>query len=84
MRKSKSGAGDEFNDLPFFTGDDDGDLEDFYLDQEGLDPETQASRRRLPARQRVELRNEQRTLREQLSDWDDYDNEDFEDFDTRL
>ena len=34
-----------------------------------------------PARQRVELRNEQQTLRRQLSDWDDYGQDDF---DTKL
>jgi hypothetical protein len=34
-----------------------------------------------PARQRVELRNEQQSLRRQLSDWDDYGQDDF---DTKL
>ena len=34
-----------------------------------------------PARQRVELRNEQQSLRKQLSDWDDYGQDDF---DTKL
>jgi hypothetical protein len=39
------------------------------------------SRRKRPARERVELRNEQQMLRRQLSDWDDYDQDDF---DTKL
>jgi hypothetical protein len=39
------------------------------------------TRRKRPARERVELRSEQQMLRRQLSDWDDYDQDDF---DTKL
>lgn len=76
MRKSKSGADDDFGDLPFLNGGDNEELEDLHLDTQGFEPESDAAGRRLPARQRVELRNEQRSLRRELSDWDDYD--DFE------
>lgn len=78
MRKSKSEVEDDFSDLPFLDGDDDDELESLRLDTQGFEPESDAAGRKLPARQRVELRNEQRSLREQLSDWDDYD-EDFND-----
>ena len=79
MRKSKSEVGDDFSDFPIFNNDDD-DVEDAFLHTQGFEPENDAAGRRLPARQRVELRNEQRSLRRQLSDWDDYDDE----FDTDL
>lgn len=76
MRKSRADAEDDFGDL-HFLGD---DIEQFDVGhvpgQSGPDDEE----RRRPARQRLELRNEQRTLRQQLSDWDDYS----EDFDTDL
>jgi len=71
MRKSKSEVEDDFSDFPIFSGDDD-DLDDVYLQKHGAE-ENDAAGRRLPARQRVELRNEQRNLRRLLSDWDDYD-----------
>ena len=80
MRKSKSEVETELGDFAFFTGDDDDELENLHLHTRGFQPESDAAGRRLPARQRVELRNEQRSLREQLSDWDDYDS----DFDTQL
>jgi hypothetical protein len=76
MRKSKSDVEDDFSDFPIFSGDDD-ELDDEILNTRGYEPESDAAGRRLPARQRVELRNEQRNLRRQLSDWDDYDENDF-------
>ena len=75
MRKSKSEVDDDFSDFPMFNGDD-GELDDTLL--QGVDLEAQSDSRHLPARQRVELRNEQRNLRELLSDWDDYDEDDFD------
>jgi len=76
MRKSKSEVEDGFGDLHFLGGGDDGDqVEDLFLHPPGIEAD---SVQRLPARQRLELRNEQRSLREQLSDWDDYDHEDFD------
>lgn len=77
MRKSKSEVAEDFNDFPIFHNDDD-ELEDVYLQSNGFEAESDAAGRRLPARQRVELRNEQRNLRRLLSDWDDYDEEDLE------
>ncbi len=78
MRKSKPEVDDDFSDLAFFDGHDTDELEDLHLDTQGFEPENDAAGRRLPARQRVELRHEQLTLRRQLSDWDDYD-DDFDD-----
>lgn len=78
MHKSKANVDEEFGDAHFFGGDEaDGDF--------SVDPETVLSKgddvdRQRPARQRLELRAEQRSLRRQLSDWDDYN----EDFDTDL
>lgn len=77
MRKSKSEVGADFTDPAFFDGDDIDELEDLHLDTQGFEPESDAAGRRLPARQRIELRKEQQSLRRQLSDWDDYD-DDFE------
>ena len=76
MRKSKSGIDDDF-DFPIFNDDDD-DLDDAYLQSNGFEAESDAAGRRLPARQRVELRNEQRNLRRLLSDWEDYDENDLD------
>ncbi|HEX6995295.1 MAG TPA: hypothetical protein VF339_14240 [Gammaproteobacteria bacterium] len=77
MRKSKSEVDDDFSDFPIFN-DDDEDLDDVYLQSHGFEGESDAAGRRLPARQRVELRNEQRNLRRLLSDWDDYDEDDLD------
>ena len=78
MRKPKAQVDEEGNEAPFFddfeTGDDAGDSDD---DSGVRDPR----KPKKPARQRVELRNEQRSLRRQLSDWDDYGQDDF---DTKL
>ncbi len=75
MRKSKQDVEEDFGEAPFFNAEFD---EDDGFAGEGIDLR-EASARRKPARQRVELRNEQKSLREQLSDWDDYS-----DFDTDL
>ncbi len=75
MRKSKQDVQEDFGDATFFVGEFDYDDE---FGSERIDLR-EASQRRKPARQRVELRNEQKSLREQLSDWDDYS-----DFDTDL
>jgi hypothetical protein len=77
VRKAKQNVDEDFGELPYFGGepDDDG-IRLGAEDAEGRDE----SRRLKPARQRVELRNEQKSLREQLSDWDDYS----QDFDTDL
>ena len=76
MRKSKADAEDDFGDL-HFLGD---DPDQFDLGH-GLGEDALGDTQRLkPARQRLELRNEQRTLRQQLSDWDDYN----EEFDTNF
>jgi hypothetical protein len=80
MRKSKSEVEGDFGDLPIFGNDDD-ELEDLYMPTQGFEAEKDAAGRRLPARQRLELRDEQRSLRRLLSDWDDYDSDDF---DTKL
>ena len=78
MRKPKEQVDEDGNDAPFFddfesSGDDD-DSEDTSGARDSRKPKK-------PARQRVELRNEQQTLRRQLSDWDDYEQDDF---DTKL
>jgi hypothetical protein len=56
----------------------------FFDDFESADPlddddsDGDARKQKKPARQRVELRNEQQSLRRQLSDWDDYGQDDFD------
>lgn len=78
MRKAKQDVDDEFSELPYGGGGEADDV-DFGFGDSALQAREGASKRR-PARQRVELRNEQKSLREQLSDWDDYS----DDFDTDL
>jgi hypothetical protein len=78
MRKPKEQVDEEGTDAHFF--------DDFESGDDGDDSRGHANVRELrkpkkPARQRVELRNEQQTLRRQLSDWDDYGQDDF---DTKL
>ncbi len=75
MRKPKE-HDEETDEAQFFDEieSDDADGDD---DSDDRDPR----QRKRPARQRVELRNEQQTLRRQLSDWDDYEQDDF---DTKL
>ena len=77
MRKPKEQVDDEGNEAQFFDDlESSDDLAD--SDDSGVrDPR----KPKKPARQRVELRNEQQSLRRQLSDWDDYEQDDF---DTKL
>ena len=76
MRKPKEQVDDEGQEAHFFedleSSDDLSDSDDGVRDQR---------KPKKPARQRVELRNEQQSLRRQLSDWDDYGQDDF---DTKL
>ncbi|HET8696417.1 MAG TPA: hypothetical protein VFO94_02960 [Gammaproteobacteria bacterium] len=76
MRKPKE-HDEETDETQFF--------DDFESD-DGLDDDDDSHERdprksKKPARQRVELRNEQQSLRRQLSDWDDYEQDDY---DTKL
>lgn len=74
MRKPKE-HDEESDETQFFD-----DLEsDDGADDDSDDGDPAKSKK--PARQRVELRNEQQTLRRQLSDWDDYGQDDY---DTKL
>jgi hypothetical protein len=74
MRKPKEPE-EEGTEAHFFDEfESDGAVED-------EDSDERDSRKQKPARQRVELRNEQQSLRRQLSDWDDYGQDDF---DTKL
>ncbi len=74
MRKPKEQVDEDGNETQFFDDLDSDDADD--SDDSG-DPR----KPKKPARQRVELRNEQQSLRRQLSDWDDYGQDDF---DTKL
>ncbi len=76
MRKPKE-QDEEGDEAQFFDDLDSNDSDDDDDDSSDGDPR----QRKKPARQRVELRNEQQTLRRQLSDWDDYEQDDF---DTKL
>jgi hypothetical protein len=77
MRKPKEQVDEEGAETHFLddleSSDDSADSDD----DSGGDPR----KPKKPARQRVELRNEQQSLRRQLSDWDDYAQDDF---DTKL
>jgi hypothetical protein len=77
MRKPKEQADEEGHEAPFF---DDLESSDDLSDSDDSGVRDQRKPKK-PARQRVELRNEQRSLRRQLSDWDDYGQDDF---DTKL
>jgi len=73
MRKPKE-QDEESNDAaPFFE---DFESADSLDDEDGDDEDSRKQKK--PARQRVELRNEQQSLRRQLSDWDDYGQDDFD------
>jgi hypothetical protein len=74
MRKPKEQVDEDGNEAQFF---DDLDSDDADDSEDSSDPR----KPKKPARQRVELRNEQQSLRRQLSDWDDYGQDDF---DTKL
>ena len=71
MRKPKE-QDEESNDAPFFEEFESEDV----LDDDEDDGDSRKQKK--PARQRVELRNEQQSLRRQLSDWDDYEQDDFD------
>jgi hypothetical protein len=74
MRKPKH-VDDDGADAGFF---DDFEADDFEEDiSEELNLK-EVRQRKKPARQRVEMRLEQLTLRRQLSDWEDYDQDDFD------
>ena len=77
MRKPKEQVDEESGEAHFFddldSSDDVGDADD--------DSDADPRKPKKPARQRVELRNEQQSLKRQLSDWDDYEQDDF---DTKL
>ncbi|HEX7235391.1 MAG TPA: hypothetical protein VF405_00440 [Gammaproteobacteria bacterium] len=75
MRKPKEQVDEDGNEAQFFDDLDSDDADD--SDDDSGDPR----KPKKPARQRVELRNEQQSLRRQLSDWDDYGQDDF---DTKL
>ena len=77
MRKPKEQVEEEGTEAPFFEDFESEGFED--SDDESLPREQRKQKK--PARQRVELRNEQQTLRRQLSDWDDYGQDDY---DTKL
>jgi hypothetical protein len=77
MRKPKEQADEEGGTEAHF-------FDDFESSDDGDDSDSNVRELRKPkkpARQRVELRNEQQSLRKQLSDWDDYGQDDF---DTKL
>ncbi|HZF31772.1 MAG TPA: hypothetical protein VE907_21820 [Gammaproteobacteria bacterium] len=75
MRKPKE-HDEESDETQFFD-----DLESDDGDDDDESNEGDPRKPKKPARQRVELRAEQQTLRRQLSDWDDYGQDDF---DTKL
>jgi hypothetical protein len=77
MRKAKEQVDEEGSEGPFFDDVESSDDADSDDDSDARDPR----KPKKPARQRVELRNEQQSLRRQLSDWDDYGQDDF---DTKL
>jgi hypothetical protein len=77
MRKPKEQADEEGSETHFFE-----DLEsDDSADSDDDSGVRELRKPKKPARQRVELRSEQLSLRRQLSDWDDYGQDDF---DTKL
>jgi hypothetical protein len=76
MRKPKEQADEEGSEAHF--------LEEFESEDSDSDDDSGVQdlrKPKKPARQRVELRSEQQSLRRQLSDWDDYGQDDF---DTKL
>jgi hypothetical protein len=77
MRKPKEQVDEEGTEAPFFDDFESGD----DVDDSDASSVRELRKPKRPARQRVELRNEQQTLRRQLSDWDDYAQDDF---DTKL
>jgi hypothetical protein len=78
MRKPKEQVDEDGNEAQVFEDFDSGDDSD---DADADSNVRELRKPKKPARQRVELRNEQQSLRKQLSDWDDYGQDDF---DTKL
>jgi hypothetical protein len=78
MRKPKEQVDEAGTDPHFF---DDFESSDDVDDSDSASSVRELRKPKRPARQRVELRNEQQSLRRQLSDWDDYGQDDF---DTKL
>ena len=78
MRKPKEQVDEEGSETHFF---DDLESSDDVADSDDDSGVRDPRKPKKPARQRVELRNEQQSLRRQLSDWDDYGQDDF---DTKL
>jgi len=78
MRKPKATVDDDSPEAAFF---DEFESSDDLADSEDEPGSRDARRVKKPARQRVELRSEQQSLRRQLSDWDDYEQDGF---DTKL
>ena len=72
MRKPKE-QDEETTEAQFFN---DFESEDLLDDDDSDDGDSRKQKK--PASQRVELRNEQKSLRRQLSDWDDYEQDDFD------
>jgi hypothetical protein len=79
MRKPKERSDEESGDAHFFQDFDSGEVADAREESHSRD--ARKAQKAQPARQRVELRSEQQSLRKQLSDWDDYGQDDF---DTKL
>jgi hypothetical protein len=79
MRKPKERSDEESGDAHYFPDFDSGEVED--AGPESNPHDARKGKKQQPARQRVELRSEQQSLRKQLSDWDDYGQDDF---DTKL
>jgi hypothetical protein len=77
MRKPKEQVEEDGTEAALFDDFESGDDSDDSDDDSNGDPR----KPKKPARQRVELRNEQQSLRKQLSDWDDYGQDDV---DTKL
>jgi len=76
MRKPKEQVDEEGSEAHF--------VEEFESDDSDSNDDSgvrELRKPKKPARQRVELRSEQQSLRRQLSDWDDYGQDDF---DTKL
>jgi hypothetical protein len=80
VRKAKAPVEDDSGETHYFDDFESEATDDGDHNVHERDP----SKRRRPARQRVELRNEQQHLRRQLSDWDDYDDGFQQDVDTKL
>ena len=75
MRKPKAPVEEESHEAQFF---DELESSDDLTDSDDDPGSRDARRAKKPARQRVELRNEQQSLRRQLSDWDDYEQDGFD------